>query len=261
MVVCPVWICLDRLFGGFFRHKQHLLIFEKTGVFLLNLLIYRRLKQKIFKLYFTTYIMFWIFKKKGVDEIKEETKKGFEAVKKDINAVSGWIKHLDSERNLHDKDIKELKDTLSSMQSEIDGLKNVISIVNDLRPGQVFKTGQRVSKKQTAVEVVQTDVQTPVQTPNLDSFSVTERAIIWILLNTDMKLSYDDLAAMLGKEKSTVRGQINGIKQKGENLISESVEKNGKKRVFISEKIKEKMLKKPKVRVRKSKKSKENEEN
>jgi len=71
-----------------------------------------------------------------------------------------------------------------------------------------------------------------VQTPKLDHFSITERAILWVLLNTDMKLSYDDLAAMLGKERSTIRGQINRIKQKSE-IIEEQIEKNGKKRLFI----------------------------
>jgi predicted transcriptional regulator len=74
-----------------------------------------------------------------------------------------------------------------------------------------------------------------------------------MLLNTDMKLGYDDLSAMLGKQKSTIRGQINTIKQKAE-IIKESVEKNGKKRVFIPENIKEKLLKKQKVRIKNSKK-------
>jgi hypothetical protein len=65
-----------------------------------------------------------------------------------------------------------------------------------------------------------------------------------------MKLSYDDLAAMLQKERSTIRGQINTIRQKSEGLIEESIEKNGKKRVFIPEEIKEKLIKKQKVRVK-----------
>jgi hypothetical protein len=43
----------------------------------------------------------------------------------------------------------------------------------------------------------------------------------------EMKLSYEDLALMLGKEKSTIRGQINTIKQKSEGLIEEITEKNG----------------------------------
>ena len=81
---------------------------------------------------------------------------------------------------------------------------------------------------------------------------------MWILLNSDMRLSYDDLAAMLGKERSTIRGQINRIKQKNESLVEEVVEKNGKKRVFIPEEIREKMLKKSKVSINPGKKAQRN---
>ena len=76
-----------------------------------------------------------------------------------------------------------------------------------------------------------------------------------------MKLSYEDLALLLGKERATIRGQINAIKQKSEGLIEELVERNGKKRVFIPEEIKEKMLKKTKVRVKSDKKSEKSEKN
>ena len=133
--------------------------------------------------------------------------------------------------------------------------------MNELKPKQVFKTNRPLLDKQTAVYAVQTGVQTGVQTPNLDQFSVTERAILWILLNAEMKLGYDDLSAILGKEKSTIRGQINTIKSKSEGLIEESIERNGKKRVYIPEEIKEKMLKKPKVRVGESKNTKKHEKN
>lgn len=198
--------------------------------------------------------MFWLFGgKKEIEKIKEETKKGFESVKKDVTSVSGWIKHLDSEKNLHKKEISELREILSSIKNDVDGLKNVISIMNELKTNRVFKTPKQVFNKQTAVYAVQTGVQTGVQTPKLSQFSVTERAILWILLNSEIKLSYDDLAAMLGKERSTIRGQINAIRQKSGNLIEEEMEKNGKKRVFIPENIKEKMLKKTKVRVKTNK--------
>jgi len=140
------------------------------------------------------------------------------------------------------------------VQEEIEGLKNIFAMMNELKPKSKFNKSKQLSNKQTAVYAVQTPVQTGVQTPNLDQFSVTERAILWVLLNTDMKLSYDDLAAMLGKERSTIRGQINGIKQKSEEIIEEILERNGKKRVFIPEEIKEKLLKKQKVRVKTSKK-------
>jgi len=73
---------------------------------------------------------------------------------------------------------------------------------------------------------------------------------LFLLLNTDMKLSYDDISAMLNKEKSTIRGQINAIKSKSESLIEEIVEKNGKKRIYIPENMKEKLLKKQKVRLK-----------
>ncbi len=196
--------------------------------------------------------MFWFLTgKKEVEKIKEDTVRSFDSVKKDITAVSGWIKHLDSEKNLQKKEIEEIKEVLSSIKDDVDGLKNVLSIMNELKTNRVFKTPKQVFNKQTGVYAVQTGVQTGVQTPKLSQFSVTERAILWVLLNSDMKLSYDDLSAMLGKERSTIRGQINTIKQKSEGLIEEEIEKNGKKRVFIPEEIREKMLKKTKVRVKK----------
>jgi len=201
----------------------------------------------------------WFTRKKEIEDIKDETKKGFESVKKDITSVSGWIKHLDSEKNIHKKEITEIKEVLSSLKEDIEGLKNVVSVMGELKTSRVFKTPKQAFTKQTPVYSIQTGVQTGVQTPNLSQFSVTERAILWILLNSDMKLSYDDLAAMLGKERSTIRGQINMIKQKSESIIEEEIEKNGKKRVFIPEEIKEKMLKKAKVRVRKEKNAKKDE--
>ena len=197
----------------------------------------------------------WIFRKKEVEQIKEDTKKGFDSVKKDITSITEWIKHLDSEKESQKEDTREVKDILSSVNEEIEGLKNIVNIVGGVQTQGVFKTPGRKKDKQPAVYAVQTGVQTAVQTPNLDDFSITERAILWVLSNTDMKLSYHDLAAMLGKEKSTIRGQVNSIKQKSEGFIEEIVEENGKKRVYIPENIKEKMLKKTKVRVKKSKKT------
>lgn len=217
-------------------------------------------KRKIYKLTFYNKLMFRLFsRKKEIEQIKDDTKKGFESVKKDISAVSGWIKHLDSEKEIQKKNINEIKDVLSSIQDEMEGLKNIVALMNDMKPKQLFKTNSKVFNKQTAVLPVQTVVQTVVQTPKLEQFSITERAILWILLNSDIKLSYDDLAAMLGKEKSTIRGQINTIKSKSEGLIEEQIEGNGKKRVFISENTKEKMLKKAKVRVNKQKNSNKKE--
>ncbi len=81
----------------------------------------------------------WLFGKKEVALIKEETKKGFDFVKKDISAVGEWIKHLDSEKNLHKKDMEEIREILSSVQEEIIELKNMFSIMNELKPNRLFK--------------------------------------------------------------------------------------------------------------------------
>ena len=194
--------------------------------------------------------MFWLITaKKEVKKIQADTKKGFESVKKDMGVINGWIKHLSTEKDSQGAQISDLRVLLSTAQEEIEGLKNIVSVMNDLQPKQAFKTAKRLTNKQTAVYDIQTGVQSGVQTPKLSDFSITERAILWILLNDERKLSYDDLAAILGKEKSTIRGQINTIRQKNNSIIEEVIEKNGKKRVYISTEIKEKMLKKAKVRV------------
>tara|TARA_Y100000310_G_scaffold155680_1_gene155150 strand:+ start:383 stop:1003 length:621 start_codon:yes stop_codon:yes gene_type:complete len=201
-------------------------------------------------------MFWWLFGKKAVKKLKDETKSSFKLVKKDLNNVENWIRHFDSHKETHKNELKELRGILSTIKEDVEELKKVSYFAESVNYKRLFKTPKQVFKKQTGVYAVQTGVQTGVQTPNLDQFSITERAIIWALLNTDLKLSYEDLAAILGKEKATIRGQINSIKQKNENIIEEIVEQNGKKRVFIPENIKEKLLKKAKVRVKGKKKLK-----
>ena len=197
----------------------------------------------------------WLFgRKKDVDELKEEIKKSFEAVKNDLNNTGLWVKHLNVKDSEHDSKINILNDKLSSIESDVEGLKNMLSFLELGVSKQLSEQSKQLFNKQTAVEGVQMAVQTAVQTDILHNFSVMERAIIWILLNTDLKLSYDDLAAMLGKDKATIRGQVNSIKQKNEGLIQELVERNGKKRLFVPERVKERLLKGVKVRFKGSEK-------
>ena len=190
----------------------------------------------------------WFSRKKEVESIKTETRKGFDSVKKDINSIGDWIKHLDSQKEYQQEEINDLKEVLSSIKDELENVKNIVSVIGEIRPNSKRAV---LFKQQTGVQGVQTGVQTGVQAPNFDQFSITERALIWVLLNTDMKLAYDDLAAILGKEKTTIRGQINTIKQKSPGLIEELIEPKGKKRVYVPEYLKEKLLKKSKVRVKK----------
>jgi hypothetical protein len=206
--------------------------------------------------------MFGWFKKKGEDEaikqLRQAVQTGFNKVKQDFSNTSQWIKHLEDNRGKQDDEISDIYEELTSIRSEIESIKNIIDILGNKK---LFKQPQTVFNKQTSVEGVQTPVQTPVQSTFMDNFldnlSITERAIVWVLLNSDMKLSYDDLAAMLGKERATMRGQLNSIKQKSEGLIEEQIEKNNKKRFYVPDRIKGILLKKAKVRIKRGNKKSE----
>ncbi len=206
----------------------------------------------------------WLFGKKEKKD-DGEIKKSFEHVKKDFSAIGEWIKHLDKrDKQLFDV-VNELKEELSSIKTDVESLREGIDLVNEsVGDQQVFKK-KGVLAKQTAVYDVENGVQTPVQTGNfyeiLKGLSSNERLLVLTLMNSDMKLSYEDLALLLGKERSTVRGQINAIKQKSEGLIEEIVEKNGKKRVFVPDEVRQKLAKYAKVRVKKKKKVEEKQEN
>src|SRR3989344_513267 len=165
-------------------------------------------------------VMFWWSSKSKVKELEEKTEKSFSAVKKDMDAVGKWVKHLDSnDKQLFDV-VFSLKQDISTLNEEIAAMREGIELaVEEQRNKQVFKR-LPVLGKQTSVE----DVQKTVQTDNiygiLKGLSGNERLIVFTLLNSEMKLSYEDMALLLGKERSTVRGQINAIKQKTDGLIA-----------------------------------------
>lgn len=196
----------------------------------------------------------WLFGKKE-NKKEEETKKSFSNVKRDMDEIVKWIKHLDSQDKRLFDELSTLKQDLSTVMEDLAGLREGIEIVNDGQEEQQLFEKTTVRGKQTTDLDVENDSQTTVQTGNfyeiLKGLSGNERLLIMTLANSDMKLSYEDLALLLGKERSTIRGQINSIKQKSEGLIEEISEKNGKKRVFVPSEIKEKLAKYAKVRVKK----------
>ena len=199
--------------------------------------------------------MFGLFgNKKRIEDLGKEVRGSFDNVKQDFNKVGKWIEHIDEQQKSNKEGMENLKNQIFEIQSNLEELKELISFFKQPIQGSLSKQNTSLFNKQT----VFTPVQTPVQTPNfygISNLSITERAIVWLLVNSELKLSYEDIAAMLGKTKSTIRGQINSIKQKSEGLVEEAMERNGKKRVYVPEEIKEKMLKKTKVSVHKSKKS------
>ena len=193
--------------------------------------------------------MFGFFTKKvekeEFEQLRDAVQTGFNNVKQDFEKTTKWIKHLHSKGSDHNDDISDIHDELTTIKEDLENLKNLLSIIGDRK---VFKQPQTVFNKQTPVYDVLNSVQTGVQTVFLDNLTSNERAIIFILLNSDMRLSYEDLAAMMGKRKSTIRGQINSIRQKSEGLIEEIVEVNNKKRVYIDDRTKEMLLKSRKAK-------------
>lgn len=209
----------------------------------------------------SNYKMFGFFRrKKEVEKLKQEVKDSFEHVKKDFSKVGQWITYIDGKHSVHEEQIAEINKQILAIKEDLEELKQAGFFMNFNKTGRLFKQAQTAVEKQTAVEGVQTAVQTAVQTGFFSHLTLIERSIVWALINSELKLSYEDLAALLGKDKSTIRGQINALKQKSEGLIHEIRESNGKKRLYIPEKSKEIILKSVKVRVKSKEKTKKNEE-
>ena len=183
--------------------------------------------------------------KKDVDQLKNAVQTGFNKVKQDMDSYSQWIKHLDKNNSGLNNDISEFREELATVNEELENIKNMLAIVGK---GSFYQQSPTVFNKQAADVDVLNTVQSAVQTVFLDNLTTNERAIVFVLINSDLKLSYEDLAAMLGKRKSTIRGQVNSIKQKSEGLIEEIIGENNKKRVFIPEQTRDLLLKTNKVR-------------
>ena len=201
---------------------------------------------------------FWRKRKleREIERLKEIMKTSFLNVKDDLSKVSHWISYLNEKDKELDVKIENLNLKIEDLAREIEEIKEFLAVSGGVFK-QVFKHHKQVFKQQTGVEGVQTPVQTGVQTPKtliLQNLTLTERAILWVLLNSELKLSCEDIARVLGKSANTIRGQINSIKSKWPSLISEFIEKNGKKRYYIEDKTKEFLLKKLKVRVESKKK-------
>lgn len=198
----------------------------------------------------------WLFKnvrKEEFDHHKSAVQTALNTCKQDILNIGKWIKHLNSTDDDLKNDVEDIKNELTTIKNELDEIKEALVGKNEVEIIPLFKHRQTAKHRQTVDYGVQTAVQTTVQAAFFDKLSISEKALIGILLNTDMKLSYEDLAAMTGKDSTTIRGQINSIKQKVVGLVEEQIEKNNKKRLFIPDKIKGVLLRRVKVRGKRTK--------
>lgn len=179
--------------------------------------------------------MFWLFKKRKIEhkvnKLHKSVSDSFFHIKEDMRHIGNWISHFNYKHDRHEDEIEKLKIRLGELEDHIVDLKNLN-----------IKQQEVQFKKQTVLEGLD-DIYSEKGADFFKNLTVMERAILWILLNTDLKMRYDDLCVVLGKNKSTIRGQINNIRNKTE-LVKEINENDGTKRFFIEEKMKNEILKK-----------------
>lgn len=192
---------------------------------------------------------FWIFKKRDeptqdIQQIQHSLKSSFSHIKKDISDISSWVENIEQQHKHHKESLKYTHSRMDEIHERINELENAFEdIANQWEAVQTAVQNKQTPTAVRSKQVFQ-PVQTAVQTDEITKhLTPMERAIISILLNTDMKLTYDDLSIAIGRDKSTIRGQMNNIKQKNEELIKEVIESNGKKRFYIEEEIKNKVFK------------------
>ena len=191
--------------------------------------------------------LFFKGKRKNIEsrfnEIHESLSNSFSKIKDDVFSLNSNLQNLHKHKENH-------SEILENIESRLLYIEN---LMEEALSNKTFVQTNRLSKQtQTNVRLKQTSV--PVQTvllDNLKRLTPMERALVWALLNTDLKLSYADLSRILGKDESTVRGQVNNIKMKTDNLILEKSENNGQKRFYIVEKVKDKIMKKYKSKSKK----------
>lgn len=187
----------------------------------------------------------WLFGKNKLEQHKKEVHEHIKGIKNELGKAASWINHLHSKGENHDSALGEMNDRINSVENDLEQIKTFISFFNTHTIKQLSKQPQTDVYKQTAVGGVQTPVQTGVQSAFLRNLTASERIVVWVLLNTEMKLSCDDIAVLLNKDKSTIRGQLNNIKSKSEGLVNEIAEPNtGKKRFFVEPEVKDMLLKK-----------------
>ncbi|MEK6940815.1 MAG: hypothetical protein AABW49_02855 [Nanoarchaeota archaeon] len=192
---------------------------------------------------------FWIFKKrdelsKHMDGIQTSLKISFKHIKSDIKILTEWIDHFNNKHDKHEEEVEKINLNVLSLNKRIIDIEKVISSLSKQQTAVQtpvrFKQPQTDNRFKQLFEPVQIKQAGDTFTKNMTPM---ERAIISVLLNTDLKLSYDDLRVAIGRDKSTIRGQVNNIKQKNSKLLKEVAESTGRKRFYIDEPTKNSILK------------------
>ena len=90
----------------------------------------------------------WLFSTKKVKKLEEETKRSFSDVKRDMDVIGKWIKHLDKQdKQLFDV-VYSFRNELSSVQEEIESLREGINVMDmGLKNKQVLKVFKKLFKQ------------------------------------------------------------------------------------------------------------------
>jgi len=189
-------------------------------------------------------MVWWLFRKKRDDDVNEKfvnlhesLHNSFSNIKRDMGGINRWLDHFKNKHENHDKKFDLLNQRINNIEEVIDGIQTAV------QTGGLSKQVQTDNCPNICLSMSKQDEEDLPISKKLKKLTLMERAVVWALLNTDLKLSYEDLRVALGKDKSTLRGQINNIKSKSEGLIEEYPENDGTKRFCISEKIKREILK------------------
>lgn len=187
-------------------------------------------------------MVFGFFRKKDdgihtkINNINKNLHNSFTNIKKDMDEVGEWITHFKERHDKHDDKLEKINKRLEGVE---EGLEKMREIWTRVQTGVQTRVQTRVQK--TDVRLKQMSVQANTL-EKLKNLTFMERGIVWVLLNSDIKIGYTDLFTALGKDKSTLRGQINNIKLKSPGLIKEEVENDGTKKFYIEEKAKSEIL-------------------
>jgi len=198
-------------------------------------------------------MVFGFFKKRDdithrkIDDLNKSVSISFSNLKNDMKEVGGWITHFKEKHETHDDKFERMHKRLENVEK---GLEEIKEIWTRVQTGvqtrvQTGQTGVQTRVGKTDVRLKQMSVQANTL-EKLKNLSVMEKGVMWVLLNSDIKMSYEDICLMLGKNKSTLRGQINNIKLKSPGLIKEVVENDGTKKFYVDENVKDEVLKRTK---------------
>lgn len=194
-------------------------------------------------------MVFRFFKKRGskvdkkLSDLNDSLKNSFSKIKEDMFSLGSHVETLHDHKQNHSELIEDLDSRLKTLES----------FIEDVLTNQALVQTESLSK-QTPTNVRPKQTSVPVQTEVLESLkrlTPMERSLVWALLNTELRLSYSDLARILGKDESTVRGQVSNIKRKTDGLVLEKSENNGQKRFYVEERVKNKIMRKYKVKTKK----------